>query len=165
MQKLPPIPAAFLDKPKGNAIPAWTQRGQGIFEWSVFKIYEAALWIRGSNYDPDGHFILELRYLRAIAGEQLCDASMSEIRRLYPEHHAYFDAWKFDLNTVSPDIKRGDALVLEFRGNIGLRVFFNHTLLGEVNDAIFAKAFAGVWLDSRTKAPKLRQQLLALDSQ
>lgn len=155
------IPARYLSNPDH-----WRRLGNGVLSWSVFKIYEATVWINSPDayFNADQHFALQLDYLRNIAGNQLAASSMAEMIRLYPESALHFSAWQKHLDTIARDMQRGDTLTIEFHPtpDIGARFFLNDAFLAEVADVGFADAFAAIWLDPRTKAPDLRAKLLAL---
>lgn len=156
-----PIPASYLQHPYH-----WQKLGNGVLSWSVFKIYEATMWIKSANtgFNSKHHFALQLGYLRNIERNQLAASSMAEMIRLHPDEAGHFSAWQQHLDTIARDMQRGDTLTIEFHptADIGARFFLNDDFLAEVADSGFADAFAAVWLDPRTKAPDLRAKLLAL---
>ena len=58
------------------------------------------------------------------------------------------------------DVKPGDQLLGVYLPGIGVRFFARSGLTAEIRDEAFARAFFAIWLDARTRAPKLRENLL-----
>jgi len=60
----------------------WTLSGEGVFTWTVFKLYRARLFVSGHQYDESQPFILDLCYLRSLPAEMIISASIDELKRL-----------------------------------------------------------------------------------
>jgi hypothetical protein len=60
---------------------------------------------------------------------------------------------------VFPDVQSGDRITGLYLPGQGARFYFGERLLGEVNDAEFARAFFAIWLDPRTRAPALLESM------
>jgi hypothetical protein len=138
--------------------------GQGSYRWFGIKLYEASLWresgVRNAASVLDEKFILELVYARDFQGEQIAEASMDEIRKLELANSAQQLAWLKRLREVLPDVSEGARLSGVNLPGVGLRFYYEGKLLNEIADAEFARAFFSIWLDERTSAPRLRNQLL-----
>jgi len=149
------LPTCVVQRAEG----LWHIQGQGRFSWSVFRIYNAALWVRQSFswHDP---FILDLAYLRNVSNSQIVDASIEEMRRLRQVETLKLTQWRNELYGFVPNVGLGDRLLGLFEPGAGVTFFSQDALLGEIRDAVFVDAFAAVWLDPSTKAPQLRSALL-----
>jgi hypothetical protein len=149
------LPACVVQRADG----VWHLQGHGRFSWSVFRIYNAGLWVRQSFswHDP---FILDLAYLRNVSTSQIVDASIQEMRRLRQIETLKLTQWRDELYGFVPNVGLGDRLLGLFEPSVGVTFFSQDAMLGEIRDAVFVDAFAAVWLDPSTKAPQLRMALL-----
>lgn len=176
------LPSALL-----TAHPAdWRLIGHGLLTWSVFRLYHAYLYVPASapdapspdasapdatapdtstSFDPDGDFVLMLRYLRNIPGEQIVSTSTEEIARLTDTPADDLAAWTQAMRERFPDVAAGDRLTGWFRRGEGVRFFRGDTPAGDIDSPAFARAFAAIWLDPRTRSPALRANLLGLNRQ
>lgn len=68
------------------------------------------------------------------------------------------------MRQVFPDVQVGTRLSGAYQAGQGVRFYRDGVLLKEINDAEFARAFFSIWLDERTRAPRLRKQLLGQTS-
>jgi len=149
------LPACLAQSADGN----WRIQGAGRFSWSVFRVYNATLWVRQS-FSLIEPFILDLAYLRNVSTSQIVDASIQEMRRLRQIEPVMLSQWREKLYDIVPNVGLGDRLLGLFEPSTGVTFFSQQALLGEVRDPVFAEAFAAVWLDPDTKAPELRTALL-----
>jgi hypothetical protein len=157
--KLAPLPQAMLDQFPGQ----WRLHGQGLFTWSVFRVYRAALHVQGESFNPSEPYALDLNYLRNVSADQIVQTSIQEMRRLHSCDEASLARWEEQLQAILPDVSLGDRLIGVFNAN-GVSFFSRDAALGQIDDAAFAEAFAAVWLDEQTRAPALRAKLLGLAS-
>ena len=151
------------------ALPAWRETvpelkasGQGRMSFLGLTIYDATLWTRNgwSSREP---FALELTYARSISREQLVSSSVEEMQRVGVAREQA-EAWAVPMRSVFVDVKPGDRLIGVFRPDQGASFYSQHGLIGEIRDVAFARAFAGIWLDPRTRDPALRRKLLGAGS-
>lgn len=152
---LPPL-AQVTDAPLA-------QVGQGEMRWLGFKLYDAALWAsaRGEAAVGDAH-VLSIRYARAISSERLVSVSLDEMRRLGFNDEAQLARWGEALAAALPSVEPGDTLAALHRPGHGALFWHQDRLVGEIKDAELARAFFAIWLDPRTREPRLRAQLLGL---
>ncbi len=137
--------------------------GQGTFRWFGLKIYDAALWVGESGYQTtSAKFILNLSYARELYGERIAQASIDEIRDLGIGSSEQQQAWLNQMKTLFPDVREGSQISGLYLPGQAARFYLDGKLLGEINDAEFARAFFAIWLDPRTSAGSLRKQLLAI---
>lgn len=148
----------------------WRIVGQGLFTWSVFRLYHAYLYVPApassaggpAAFDANGEFALMLHYLRNIPGEQIVSTSTDEIARLTDTPAQELAGWAHAMRDCFPDVSSGDRLTGWFRPGQGVRFFNGDVLAGDIDSPAFARAFAAIWLDPRTRSPSLRAKLLGL---
>jgi len=152
-------PAQAASDPVVAAMPlAHLQRwGSGEFRRFGFLIYEATLWA-GQDGPPHPPLALQLTYKRAIAGTDIAEASISQMRR-FGHDAALLAQWGAQLSRLFPDVKAGDRILGQQLPDRA-RFFHNERLLGTVEGSAFASAFFAIWMDARTSAPELRAALL-----
>ena len=156
---------------------SWTVQGSGLFCWSVFRVYEATLFVQApikpqaldrqlaNDFDGLPPFALLLSYLRNVTATQIASTSVNEMIRLHDVDPILAAQWGEQLSAVLPDVHLGDRLIGLFEPGHGVSFFANEAFVGRVAHAQFAAAFAAIWLDSRTKAPALRNALLGQSGQ
>jgi hypothetical protein len=132
--------------------------GQGEFRYWGFRVYDASLWSPQGAYDSGGAFALSLRYARDLSARSIVDSSLDEMRRLGKPVDSN-PQWETALLQAMVDINRGDTLTGVYTPGKGAVFFHNDQITGQINEPL-AKAFFAIWLDERTRAPKLRQALL-----
>ena len=130
--------------------------GSGEFRRFGFLVYEATLWAADDPQRPP--LALRLDYKRTIAGAAIAEASVKEMRALGGDD-VLLKRWGEQMTRLFPDVRTGDYIIGQYRPE-GASFYFNGRLLGSVDDAGFARAFFGIWLDARTSAPELRAALL-----
>jgi hypothetical protein len=136
--------------------------GSGEFRRFGISIYHATLWVSDTSVPtamPAPPYALALEYRLAIASHRLAEASIAEMRALLGEGEHRLADWGARLAAIFPDVARGDRIVGIHRPE-GARFHHNDRWLADVDDPDFARAFFGIWLDSRTSAPALRTSLL-----
>jgi hypothetical protein len=150
------LPEAF----KRACPDVWQLSGEGIFSWSVFKLYRARLLTHTGAFDPAKPFLLDLHYLRTLKGEQIVSTSIDEIVRLNEITEEQRRAWTQALTEVIPDVVLGDRLLGWFTPGMRVEFFSASQTLGLIQDSDFVRMFSAIWLDERTRSPQLRQALL-----
>ena len=138
------------------------QMGQGRMRWFGLHLYDASLWVAGQQWRWDQPFALDIRYARAFPGSRLAGASIDEIRRLGIADDTRLERWRGFMLAGFPDVKEGQRITGVFRPGIGVEFFHEDRSTGIVRDIEFARAFFSIWLDPRTREPKLRAALLGL---
>lgn len=164
----PSLPLAVHQRCEGS----WSVQGTGLFKWSVFRVYQALLYVQqpltpqniATDFNALAPFALDLHYLRNLTAAQIAQTSASEMIRLCDVDPVRAAQWAAQLSGVLPDVGLGDRVVGLFEPNRSVTFFSNEIYLGGVIEADFVSAFAAVWLDPKTKAPGLRAALLNLRS-
>lgn len=150
------LPEAFTRASSND----WQLSGEGVFSWSVFKLYRARLLTQTGAFDPAKPFLLDLHYLRTLKGEQIVSTSIDEIARLNDISPDQRHGWTQALTEMIPDVCLGDRLLGWFTPGNRVEFFSASRVLGLVKDADFVRMFSAIWLDERTRSPQLRQALL-----
>lgn len=148
-----------------RAVQATTDPTAGLKRWGTgnfrrfgFLVYEATLWAGGE--DPARPpLALRLTYKRNIAGKDIAEASVKEIRNLGIADEAQLQRWGERMLQIFPDVRPEDR-ILGVHTAEGASFLYNDRLLGRVDDPAFARAFFAIWLDPKTSAPELRAALL-----
>lgn len=155
------VPAASAIGCRGD-IAATTRVGTGEFCVLGFCLYKAELWSARPRFSPDAPFALVLNYERSVSAEKMVATGISEIERLatQPLPSATVQAWRNDMKRAFGDVSRGDELCGVYLPGRGARFYANGVATAQVDDEAFARAFFGIWLDPRTRAPSLRERLL-----
>jgi hypothetical protein len=140
--------------------------GTGRLSWFGLHVYNADL------YAPRGFdvaqpyalpFVLELTYARELKGSAIADASRDEIERLGIGSPKMRSKWHSLMTRLFPNVIRGQKLAGVFQPGAGARFYFDGRFIGAIEDPAFAPAFFAIWLDERTRAPRLREALLKAD--
>ncbi|MGR4988446.1 MULTISPECIES: chalcone isomerase family protein [Vibrio] len=147
----------------------WQTVGEAQLTWFVFDIYKSRLKAPGGQYlvssDVSPHpFALEINYQRDISKEQLLDVTDEQWQKL-GFTQAYRQQWISELNTMFPDIKKGDELTYLTDGTNGQLIYRKagrepYQTVGYVRDEHLNDAFLSIWLSPQTAFPKLRKQLI-----
>lgn len=137
----------------------WILSGSGVFSWSVFRLYRASLFVQDS-LDSGKPFALMLSYLRRVTALQIADTSSGEFARLGFGCEQDRARWHAQMIGLLPDVGLGDTLVGLFVPEQRVTFFDAGHCLGSMEDPLFVKAFASIWLDPRTQGPALRKALL-----
>jgi hypothetical protein len=82
------------------------------------------------------------------------------MRRLGYGDEAALARWGEAMARVFPDVRRGDRLVGVYLPGRGADFYGEDRYLGTVAEEAFADAFFAIWLDARTREPRLREALL-----
>jgi hypothetical protein len=138
--------------------------GEGRLRWFGLHVYDSSLWVPDGKWSFDRPFALDIRYAMNIKGHDLTEKSVEEMKRLGYTDPDKLARWAAAMDRVFPDIKPGDRLVgLNVPGKAA-RFYSQDRFLGEVADPEFARAFFSIWLAPGTSEPRLRAQLLRLES-
>ena len=132
-------------------------QGSGKLTWWGLHIYDASFYRAGSFNSSE--FALDLQYHKSLSGLAIANRSAEEMKKLgVPETQA--QVWGKQLATFLPNVEPGQSLTAIYNPKQGTTFYFDGKPLAQIAGADFSKAFFGIWLDSKTTAPKLREQLL-----
>lgn len=150
-----------LDSLRHDGVPL-RPLGEGRMRWFGLALYDATLWVPGTRLQWEQSFALDIRYARNFAGHRLAEASVDEIRRLGLADDDRLRRWGELMGRVFPDVRKGDRITGVYLPGVGAEFFHNGSSTGVIRDLDFARSFFSIWLDPRTREPKLRAALLGL---
>lgn len=137
--------------------------GQGRMRWFGLTLYDAALWVAGDRWQWERPFALELRYARDFEGRRLAAASVDEMRRIGFDDARRLAAWREAMLEAFPDVRKGETITGVYHPGEGAEFFHQGRRTAAIRDPEFARAFFSIWLDPRTREPKLRAALLGIE--
>lgn len=153
------IPTCFARDPLELSTQLSTAKlqGSGRLTWWGLHIYDASFYRVGSLSSPE--FALEMRYQKSFSGVSIANRSIEEMKRIgVPDAQAAL--WGRELTAFLPNVESGHTLTAIYSPRQGTIFYHNGTQIAQILGAEFPKAFFGIWLDSKTSAPKLRAELL-----
>ena len=132
-------------------------QGTGRLNWFGFHIYDASFYRAGTLSSPE--FALNVRYQKSFKGSAIANSSADEMKKIgVSETQAAL--WGKELAGVLPNIESGQTLTAIYTPKQGTTFYHDGKRVGQIASTEFSKAFFGIWLDSKTSAPKLRTELL-----
>ena len=132
-------------------------QGSGKLTWWGFHVYDATFY-RGANLNSP-EFALDLRYQKSLNGNAIANRTSDEMKKLgVPEAQA--QNWGKQLASFLPNVEPGQNITAIYIPKQGTTFYFEGKPLAQIPGSDFSKAFFGIWLDPKTSAPKLREQLL-----
>lgn len=137
--------------------------GTGKLTWYGFHVYDAALFVPPNFVLANAlaqPFVLELTYARRLDGKGIAEASRDEIARLGFGTEAQRERWHEQMRGLFPNVEKGRRLAGVNVPGGGARFYFDGQFIGAIDDPAFAQAFFAIWLDERTRAPQLRENLV-----
>jgi hypothetical protein len=150
-----------------RALPGAQLQGESRFRWFGLHIYDVRLWTAARlavDALPQQPFVLELVYARSIAGADIAERSLDEMRRIGSVADAEALAWQDAMRAAFPDVREGDRLSGWHRPGQGAAFFHNGRPTGDIDDPRFAALFFGIWLSPRSREPALRRALIGAGS-
>ena len=132
-------------------------QGLGRLNFWGFHVYDANLY-RGAAKDSQ-EFALELKYQRAFSGEAIANRTAEEMKNMGVAD-VQAASWGKELASILPNVEPGQTIAAVYTPKQGTSFFYEGKKISQIQGADFAKAFFGIWLDSKTSAPKLRTELL-----
>lgn len=139
--------------------------GDATMRWFGLKLYDAQLWSEKSpqqfNFKTDRH-LLELTYDKSFDGDKIAEKSREEIENQGVGTPAQLQAWQKKLTEIMPNVQKNTRLAALYLPGKGMQLYRDGQLHAELNDPELASAFMGIWLDTRTSEPKLRERLIGL---
>jgi hypothetical protein len=141
--------------------------GEGKLTWLGFHVYDARLYAP-AGFDVGNpfaqQFVLELTYARKLEGKAIAEASRDEMQRLAFGTAEQQARWLAQMEKLFPDVEKGRRIAGVNQPGKGARFYVDGNFVGSVDEPDFARAFFAIWLDPRTRAPRLRESLLKAGS-
>ncbi|CAM3639612.1 chalcone isomerase family protein [Polynucleobacter arcticus] len=132
-------------------------QGLGRLNFWGFHVYDANLY-RGAAKDSQ-EFALELKYQKSFSGEAIANRTADEMKNMGVAD-AQAASWGKELAGIFPNVEPGQTITAVYIPKQGTSFFYEGKKISQIQGADFAKAFFGIWLDSKTSAPRLRTDLL-----
>lgn len=137
--------------------------GEGRLTWFGFHVYDARLY-GSAGFDTAAPlaqpFVLELTYARKLEGSAIAATSRDEIERMAFGSAEQRARWFARMTELFPDVDKGSRIAGVHQPGAGARFYVDGRFAGSIDEPEFARAFFSIWLDPRTRVPKLREQLL-----
>lgn len=134
--------------------------GEARLKVLFWSIYDSALYSKSGRYTGlEPRLTLEISYLRRIGGKQLLGRTREEWEKKSIEQND-IDNWLLLLESILPDVKRGEKLTLQVEDNLSSSFYFNGELIGNIENIDFTKAFLAIWLSEESSYPTLQAKLV-----
>lgn len=127
-------------------------------------VYQAALYVNPNSFSPDDltrePFAIDLAYQKACTGRTVAGNFASAMRDMGAGTSAQRKDWDAQLVRLLPDLAVNDHLTAVFSPGQGTGFFRNGEKIGDIGGNGFARAFFGIWLNTKSTMPGVRQGLL-----
>ena len=134
--------------------------GKGRHSWWGIQMYDATLWIVGSQWSAAEPHALDLEPNRAVSADTLVKNAIAEMRALKVGDESKLRTWQAEMKKIIPNVQPGDQVVI-FCSDINRTIaYLNDSSTGEVEDPSFCPAVMSVWLHPQTKHQAMRKSLL-----
>jgi hypothetical protein len=148
-----------------QTIPQARVQGEGELRMYGFHIYDAKLFVGPTGLSSKEltvrPFALDIEYARAFKGVSIAKRGRQEMDNLKLASKAQTAKWQQQLEQIFPDVQPGDHVIGVFVPERGTTFYAGDKVIGSIPGDDFARVFFSIWLDPRTSAPGLRNQLLA----
>jgi hypothetical protein len=136
--------------------------GEGVLKFFFKDIYTARLYASNGEWTNDAPYALELTYDLGLKGDKIAERSIVEMRKIGYEDEEQLGRWLAEMTRIFPDVEDGTILTGIYTAEQRTLFYENNTLIGEIEDPEFGKAFFNIWLSQDTSEPELRQALLGI---
>lgn len=134
--------------------------GQSSLYVSVFHVYDAELWAPSTGFSWDDPFRLKLTYARKIKADQLVNASLKEMARVFGGKSRDYEGFRAPLAACFRDVKKGDVIEGVSQNRDVAQFFFNGKETCRLNLPEASYKFFSIWLSERSRSPKQARRLL-----
>lgn len=143
--------------------PQQSPLGEYTFSKWWFDIYQARLYqsdgAKAAIHAQPGT-LLQLTYLRDISHQNLVKQTQKQWQEMKLAPSLPIDSWLKRLNTIWPNVKKGDCIAFKVTSKGGGRFYLGTQYLGEIADPRFTQAFLAIWLGAKSQYPEQRANLL-----
>jgi len=156
LQSAPALASDYIAKHISNPAPV----GSGRMSVMLWDVYDATLYAPEGLLKEDRPLALKLSYLLKLNGKKIADRSVKEMRDQGFKDEVKLATWHTQMRKIFPDVDNGTSITGVYTKS-GETIFYGGDAeIGRINDPEFSKAFFGIWLNEKTNAPALRQQLI-----
>ncbi|MAB22293.1 MULTISPECIES: chalcone isomerase family protein [Idiomarina] len=127
-----------------------------VYFWDV---YDATLFSPSGNYEKNERQALLLEYLRDIKAKDLIETTEEEWQKLELDREKHKD-WLAQLDSIWPNIKEGDCLLLVEDEEGSAEFYQGEKLLGTIKDKEFTEQFLAIWLSENSRFRSERNELI-----
>ena len=138
--------------------------GESRLKVLFWNIYDAKLVSQEGVFNDDGPLALSLTYLRDFDGESIASRSIDEMRNQGFKDEVKLAAWFEQMKSLFPNVRKGQNITGIMDANGFSHFYMNGQHIGSIEDKTFSVKFFGIWLDENTSEPKMRLQLLGVES-
>lgn len=153
-------PTAFMQ----SHVPHAKMNGDAELRRYGKPVYAAALYVNPDSFSPDDltrePFAIDLAYQKVCTGKTVASNIASEMRDMGAGSSAQRKDWNAQLVHLLPDFAVNDHLTVVFTPGQGTGFFRNGEKIGDITGNNFARAFFGIWLNTKSTMPGVRQGLL-----
>jgi hypothetical protein len=148
-----------------ETIPQARVQGEGELRMFGLHIYDAKLFVGPTGLSSKEltarPFALDIEYARAFKGATIAKRGREEMDNLKLASKTQTAKWQQQMEAIFPDVQPGDHVIGVFVPEQGTTFYSDDKVIGTIPGDDFARVFFSIWLDPRTSAPGLRNQLLA----
>ncbi|RUO73078.1 chalcone isomerase family protein [Idiomarina ramblicola] len=137
----------------------FTKVGETRLSVYFWDVYDATLYSPSGKYNQDERQALMLDYLRDIKAKDLIETTEEEWQKLGLNSDSH-EKWLTKLDSIWPDIKEGDCLLLVEKSNGAAEFYQGDKLLGEIDDNEFTEQFLAIWLSEESRFKSERNELI-----
>jgi hypothetical protein len=134
--------------------------GKGRHSWWGIRMYDATLWIVGSQWSDAKPHALDIEPGRTVPADTLVSNAIAEMRDLKVGDESKLRIWQAEMRKVIPNVQQGDQIVIFCSDTNRTLTYLNDSSIGEVDDPSFCPAVMSVWLHPQTKHQAIRKSLL-----
>lgn len=153
---------AALPTPLAKSTPEFRPIGEARLRWFRLLVYDITLYAQEPSYSTNGTAVLSIHYNISIKHTRLQTTTLKEWRRMKKGDEAQHARWIKQLDSLWPDVKKGDTLTAYRHRDGPTQFYLGDRLLGEVPDPAFGPAFFAIWLDANCRYPEVRNEVLGL---
>jgi hypothetical protein len=150
-----PLPPQVLSK-----APGMHPFGKGRHSYWGIRMYDATLWIVGSQWSAAAPHALDIEPGLAVPADTLVKNAIAEMRDLKVGDESKLRIWQVEMRKVIPNVQQGDQIVIFCSDTNRTLAYLNDSSTGEVDDPSFCPAVMSVWLHPKTKHQEMRKSLL-----
>ena len=127
-----------------------------------FHIYDASYWNLEKGYDANSttSTALMIVYARDIDVGKLLNSTRKQWEDIGISEEYQTEVWLEELGNIWPSVTKGDVLIALVEPEGPTKFYSGHSMLGEMEDPKFGRAFLDIWLSSKTNYKKNRKELL-----
>lgn len=148
-----------------QTIPQARMQGEGELRMYGLHIYDAKLFVGPAGLSSKElaarPLAVDVEYARAFKGTSIAKRGREEMDGLKVASREQTAQWQQQMEDIFPDVQPGDHVIGVFVPERGTTFYAGDKVIGTIPGDDFARAFFSIWLDPRTSAPGLRNQLLA----